>query len=234
MADWLVDDAAPLAVDDARREIERGILSAGASRNFAGGGRPKADAAPLALRLTDLVVHDNRKWWGEAEIRIDAIVIHGNSASGTIYKAQTIRFQRVADGDRIVSEAVLLFYGRPRYFVDFGLCVSRNTKDTDDLANLLGSELQSSKMKSAMESVMTLGPALPEAAALAAAVAGAAQIGALAYKVLRAATGATVGVYRASWLEHRDKFGIGKHLPDASYRVKDISFQYEIVADRDA
>ncbi|MFV2070007.1 MAG: hypothetical protein ACC645_23825, partial [Pirellulales bacterium] len=212
--------------------IEQGILDGAIHRDFSGDGGAETEAEPLALRLTDLVVHDNRKWWGEAEIRVDAVVVHGNSASSTVFEAQTIRFERVADGDRVIDEPVLLYYGRPRCFIDFSLCVSRNTKDSDDLSNLLGSELQSSNMKAALENVVALGPALPEAAVLAAAVAGAAQIGTLAYKVLRNVTGATVGVYRASWLEHRDKFGIGRHLPDGSYRSKDLSFQYEIIPDR--
>jgi hypothetical protein len=225
MSEWLIDEADLLAVGDARSEIEKGIVKRASRRNFSGDAGMESGVEAVALRLRDLVVHDNRKWWGEAEIRLDAIVVHGNSADSTIYEANTVRFERVADGDRLINEPLLLFYGNPRYFIDFSLCVSRDRKDAEDLSSLLGSELQSSDTKSALESVMNLGSSIPEAVSLAAAVAGAAQIGALAYKVLRATTGTTVGVYRASWLEHSDNFGIGKHPPEGSYSRKDLSFQ---------
>jgi hypothetical protein len=37
-----------------------------------------ARAAPnLAVRLQDVVIHDAGKWFGGAEIRLDALVVHG-------------------------------------------------------------------------------------------------------------------------------------------------------------
>jgi hypothetical protein len=65
-----------------------------------------------------------------------------------------------------------------------------------------------------------------------AAIGAAITIGNFAYEVLRQVTGATVGLYRASWLQERDRFGLGRHPESGSYRVKDLEFWYEIVPDR--
>jgi hypothetical protein len=64
-----------------------------------------------------------------------------------------------------------------------------------------------------------------------AAVGAAAKLGAFAYQILRRMTGTTVGLFHTSWLQHRDRFGVGRHPSTGEYRVKDLSFSYEIVVE---
>ena len=68
----------------------------------------------------------------------------------------------------------------------------------------------------------------PEVAALSTALQAALSLGNIAYKALREATNKTVGLYRASWLQHRDNFGEGRHPGIGYRREKDLSFWYEI------
>ena len=68
----------------------------------------------------------------------------------------------------------------------------------------------------------------PQVAAVTAAIGAAGVLGDFAYRLLRAATGNTIGLYRNSHLQYRDGFGVGPHPNQGTFRVNDLSFRYEI------
>jgi hypothetical protein len=141
---WLLDDSRPLD-DAAIAEIERELpgLADALSR-----GAVEAQVPPLAVLLHDLVIHDVRKWWGGANIRVDALVVHGHGASeepSTFYMPGTFRFPNVRNDDylQIDESGLLVFLGRPLHFLDMYITVSRDRSDSDDLATLLSKKLSS-------------------------------------------------------------------------------------------
>jgi hypothetical protein len=191
----------------------------------------------LAIRLNDIVIHDTRKWWGGAKIRLDAIVVRGlttgDSGETPFYQPSTFRFGGVKDGDRLQVEApgLLIFYGWPRHFVDISIMASRDTGDSADLGKLIADRANSDEWKTAAQSLLALTAAAPQAAVVAGAVGAAALIGNFAAEVLRAATDNTIGLYRTAWLQYRDAFGLGRHPEADAFRQRDLSFWYEIVLD---
>jgi hypothetical protein len=198
-------------------------------RNVRGGIR-HLTAPPLAVSVNDLVIYDNRKWFGGADLRFDALVVQGHGSTkdpGSFYMPQTFRFPGVHDGERlpIGESGLLIFYGRPAYFLDIFVSVSRDRKDSDDLADILSHHIDSGDAADAIGSLAAL-VAQPEVAALKLALGAAGRLGELAYQVLRATTDATVGLLHTSWLEHRDRFGVGRHPESDSYRLRDLSFWY--------
>jgi hypothetical protein len=195
------------------------------------------DAPTLAVSLRDLTIHNNRKWFGEADVRLDALVVHGHGALGepdSFYTPQTFRFARVADEDPlpIGESGLLFFYGRPLYFLDLFLTASRSREDSDDLSSYLQQGLGDPSLKDAFGDLASLVVA-PHVAAVTAAVQAAARLGEFAYQILRRVTGSTVGLFHTSWLEHRDGFGLGRHPEQGAFRVKDLSFAYEITVEKE-
>jgi len=68
---WLKDDAK--AIDAAtQRDLSAHLEKAAPVMR----GRPSAN---LAIRLREVVIHDTKKWFGDAEIRLDVLVVHGSS-----------------------------------------------------------------------------------------------------------------------------------------------------------
>jgi hypothetical protein len=193
------------------------------------------DSVALALRLNDVLVHDTKKWFGGADIRLDAVVVNGAPADGEkFYQPSTFRFSDVRDGERLPIEApgLVFFYGKPKYFLDVSIMVSRDRKDSEDLRDLIVKRLGSTEWKAASATLLGLAIAAPQAAVVAAAIGAAATVGNFAAEILRDVTGTTIGLYRTSWLQERDRFGIGRHPKTGSYRQKDFEFWYEIVAER--
>jgi len=187
----------------------------------------------LAIRLLDVVVHNNRKLFGEAAVRIDALVLHAN-AKGTqasdFYSPVTFRFDRVADGDRLpIGEGgLLVFMGKPRYFLDLFLTVSRDLNRSDSLERLLR-EASSTDSTPLADSLLALVAGAPSPDLLGSALHAALSFGDFALQVLRLATGATIGLYRNSWLRGVDGWGVGRHPPAGLLRTKDLSFGFEVV-----
>lgn len=195
--------------------------------------------ATYGVTVHDVVVHDNRKWFGEADIRVDALVVHGypkDEFPESCYKPGTFRFSRVGDGENlpIGDSGLLLFLGIPHHFLDIFLTVSRDTKDSDDLANLLQKATESEEYKTALSGFRQLISLNPSTAMISAGLEASMAIGNLAYRILRQVSSNTVGLYRASWLQHRDKFGEGRHPEAGSHRVKDLSFSLQISKERRA
>lgn len=231
---WLIDETRPLTatqVDQLDRELADGDATTRDATTRGGG----PDRLTLAISLHDVVVHDNRKWFGEADIRLDALVVTGYGTEDepdSHYRAKTVPFGRIKDSDRlqIGQEGLLVFHGPVTHFVDLFLMVSRDRQDSDDLASLLTDGLKAEETQAAIGGLLGLTAAAPHVAAVVAAIGAAAVLGDVAYRLLRQTTGGTIGLYRTSHLAHRDDFGIGRHPapPHQTYRMNDLSFRYEI------
>lgn len=228
MGSWLLDESEP--VDSAAVEsIGETLRSAVNVRR--GSGRSTA----LALRLNDVIIHDAKKWFGGADLRVDAIVVTGaSSETEHFYQPSTFRFPGVRDGDRLPIEkpGLVFFYGRPNHFLDVSIIVSRDRRDTRDLGALITERVSSTEWKTAAGALLGLAVAAPQVVLVTGALAAAATMGNFASDVLQQVTGATVGLYRATWLQGRDRFGLGRHPETGSYRQKDLEFWFEIVLDR--
>jgi hypothetical protein len=219
---WLIDKTRVIT-DEALEELDRELVG------FAPGTRSAHEVPTLAT------IHDNKKWFGEADIRLDALVVTGygqNEDPQSFYMPKTSSFGRVADGDRLPlgEGGLLIFHGAVLHFIDLFLLVSRDRKDTADLATLLAGGLRSDEIKGATGALLGMAVAAPQVATVTAAMGAATVLGEFAYRLLRAATGSTIGLYRNSHLQFRDGFGVGPHPspPQRIYRVKDLSFRYEI------
>lgn len=188
---------------------------------------------PYGVTVHDVVIHDNRKWFGEADIRIDALVVHGypkDDSAQSCYKPGTFRFSRVMDGETlpIGDSGLLLFLGIPHHFLDIFITVARDTKDSDDLADLLGKAADSDEFQTALSGFRQLMSTTPTTAVISAGLEASVAIGNLAYRVLRQVSSSVIGLYRASWLQHRDRFGEGRHPETGVHRVKDLSFSLQV------
>lgn len=227
MATWLLDESRPL--DGAAQATIASSLKF-ANRTVRG----NRSAQPLAVRINDVVVHDTKKWFGGADIRIDAIAVTGAGTDpASFYQPTTFRFPGVRDGDRlpIESPGLIFFYGQPAHFLDIFIVVSRDRKDTKDLATLIDENVHTPEWTAAAGTLLGLAVAAPQVAVVTGAIAAAATLGNFASDILQQVTGATVGLYRASWLQSRDRFGLGRHPETGSFRQKDLEFWFEIVAD---
>jgi hypothetical protein len=223
---WLIDEA---GVPDSATLLEE---SAAVTRSVRGG------SAALAVRLNEVVIHDTRKWFGGADIRLDAIVVHGTqgdtASNGGFYQPTTFRFTGVRDGEQLPIDApgLLVFYGRPEHFIDLSILASRDRGDSEELGDLLEERVSSQEWSAATRPLLDLAMAAPQATLIGAALSGAVVVANLAAKALAAAVGDSIGLYRVSWLQHRDRFGLGRHPAEGAYRHRDFGFWYEIVTDR--
>lgn len=227
-SDWLIDETRPLT-DTQIDQLDRKLVDSQPGSRGAGG----SENPTLAVSLHDVVVHDTRKWFGEADIRLDALVVTGygkDSDPGSFYMPKTTSFARIRNEDalQLGPEGLLVFHGRASHFLDLFVLVSRDRQDSADLATLLKSSLQSDELRGAVAGLVGLAVAAPQVAAVTAAIGAAGVLGDFAYRLLRAATGNTIGLYRNSHLQHRDGFGIGPHPGQGRFRVNDLSFRYEI------
>jgi hypothetical protein len=231
---WLIDEARPLT-EAHMEELDRELADAGPRSRGSAQNRPT-----LAVSVHNVVIHDNRKWFGEADIRLDALVVAGYGQAedpSSFFMPKTVSFARVSDGDNlpIGDGGVIVFHGPTSHFLDVFLMVSRDRKDTDDLSELLKARLGSAEIQGAVAALAGLAIAAPPVAAVTAAIGAAGVLGEFAYRLLRSATGATIGLYRNSHLQFRDGFGIGPHPGPGklTFRVKDLSFRYEIAREED-
>lgn len=185
----------------------------------------------LAVFLKPLVVLNTRKLFGEADIRVDALVSHGGPNGTTLFHPQTIRFPRVVDGEDMAENdnGLLVYYGKPSHFLVMSVTLSRDTKDSDDLTQLITEQAKSDEVSSLLQQLAAA--ASPHVAAVQVAMQAALTLGNVAYKLVRQISPKTLGLYRANWLAHMDGFGVGRHPETGVARAKDFEFAYEIVAD---
>jgi hypothetical protein len=188
-----------------------------------------------ALRLNELIIHNNRTWFGDGDIRLDALVVQGSGSKSKsdFYHPSTFSFPRVADGEAlsIGQPGLLLYYGQPRYFLDLFLLASRDSGNSEKLADLLKQNVTAKELDPAVTPLLLLATSAITANAISLALQAAVTVGNVAYRAVQAVTSNTIGVYRVSFLQVTDNFGAGKH-PEVGYLdIKDLSFKYEILAE---
>ncbi|GIF73001.1 caspase family protein [Asanoa siamensis] len=181
-------------------------------------------AAPteVAVRIADLMVHRNRAL-ASADIRVDAVVLTGGSGDQPVYRAQTMRFANIRDGERLPLENVLIYHGPAVDFLDIAVWVSRDTAGSLALSALLEEKLSSSTVQAAGAQVAQLALAAPHAAAAVAVVGAGAVLVNTAYELLTGVVGASIGLYRTSLLA-QEQFGIGRHVR----HPQDFSFTFTV------
>lgn len=219
--EWLIDETRPLNAQDRSRLDDE-------LRSHRGARRP---TPTLALTLHDVVIHDTRKWFGGADIRLDMLVTTGRSIGKNhpnFFVPKTAVFPGVRDGETlpIAPGGLIGFYGQPAHFLDVSVLASRDRSDVDQLSTLL-KDASSGEVSDAIGKLTEL-VAAPEVAAVEAAVSTAWALSWATFRLMQALTGATIGLYRNSHLQYRDGFGIGRHPGQGSYRKMDLSFHYEI------
>jgi hypothetical protein len=232
-AQWLVSETRPLdpaAIRQIERETptEADILERGTT------------VVPrLAVLLRQVICHDVHRLFGAAEVRLDALVVHGRGSKDRLdsfYMPGTFRFADVRDHDQLPidpNHGLLIFNGKPAHFLDVFIVASRDRQDSDDLATLLSGALSDPKTQAAVGALVALAVAAPPAAAISAGIGAAGALGDLAYRVIRALSDKTIGMYRGSFLQYRDDFGVGRHPPGptASFMENNLQFWFETVLD---
>jgi hypothetical protein len=190
----------------------------------------------LGVLLRNVVCHDVQKMFGGAEIRLDALVVHGAGTKedpSSFYMPGTFRFADIRDHQRLPIDpdhGMLIFEGVPKHFLDIFLIASRDRKDSDDLASLIKETLSDTKNQAMLASLVGIGVAAPPVAALSAAIGAAVMLGDLAYQIVRSVSDKTIGMYRVSFMDHRDKFGIGRHPEGGgTFTEHGLEFWYETV-----
>jgi hypothetical protein len=193
-----------------------------------------AEALPtrIAVRLGEVVVHSNRALLSST-VRVDAMVVTRSGPEADPYQAATARFDRVRDGDRLPLDNLLVYEGPVGGFVDLAVWVARDDRKGLDLAELLRQEMSTTDVKTAVAALVGLAVAAPHAAVAAASVAAVATLIRTGARLLDAAVGKGIGVYRTSLLPH-ERFGtgdpVGRHPASGLLRAQDMSFVYEVVA----
>jgi hypothetical protein len=191
----------------------------------AGSRPPRA----VAVRLQHVGVHRNRAW-GNADIRLDTLVITGGTADGAppTYSSRTEQFARVRDEQQLSLDRLLIYHGPVRDYLDLAVWVTRNRANTLQLSELLNENLNSPDMLRALTAAAAMTGAVPQAAVAAAAIGATARIIDVAYRLMSSAVGDSIGVYRNSLLA-LERFGVGRHPPAGVLRAQDFSFSYEII-----
>ncbi|HEX2699108.1 MAG TPA: caspase family protein [Acidimicrobiales bacterium] len=198
---------------------------------------PRAVGAPsrVAVRLKEVSVHSTRSLLAAA-VRLDALVVTvPPEGSGEPYTAATARIDRARDGDRLPFDDLLLFEGPVGRFVDIAIWLGKDDGRQADLADLLVAEASSVDLEGAVATLAGLAAAAPQAAVIAGSAAAVAAVVRTGDRIVAAAQGASVGVYRTSLLPHQ-RFGagaapgrIGRHPVDGFVHAQDMSFAYEVV-----
>ena len=221
--DWLIDETRSLSTVEAKDLAARDLgFEDGQARE------------PIAISLHDVTIHNTRVWFNRpAEVRIDALIV-SPAAEGQIYYPATFDFAGVRNGQPLPIDAngVALYLGRPQYLLDVSLIASQGgskngankllellAENADNLGNLLGD-------------VTTLAVGAPQVAAATGAATAAAKLSAAALRLLDEWTGRSIGLYRVTWWEHRDGFGVCPHPENGGrFRQGDFEFRYEIFQD---
>jgi hypothetical protein len=227
MTEWLLEEGA--------LDAERAFAGRGELGPFGITGTESDEevaSSSLAIFLKPLVVTNTRKWFGEADIRLDALVAQGGGEAGDLYQPRTFRFPRVSDGEDLANadNGLLVYYGRPKHFLALTVTLARDTQDSDDLKDLIEKQARSEEVGSVL-TTMASAIASPHVAAVQAAMQAALTFGDVAYGLIRQISPKVLGLYRANWLANKDDFGVGRHPPQGALAIKDFQLAYEIVPD---
>jgi hypothetical protein len=229
MVDWMVTDESGLAEIDRSHVV--GIES---------DAEADAPASPIAVRLHEMVIRDGR-WYDfilGKDVRVDVLAVQGNVLENdphAFYTPTTHRFPGGGDKGTLPMDesGILAYFGWPKHFLDLSIIVSRDDQRADDLATLLEKELTGSEFKSAASDLMQLAIAGPVALAVSGAIGAAARLGGLAYRVLQAAAGSSIGMYRGNRLASPQRFGLGRNPSEGSYERGALSFWFDVLEARD-
>ncbi|MCU7728866.1 caspase family protein [Actinoplanes sp. KI2] len=183
-------------------------------------------AAPgaVAIRIDELIVHRNRAL-GSADIRVDTLVLTGGAGDRPAYRAETMRFSNIHDGERLPLERALIYHGPAVDFLDIAVWVSRDTAGSQALGSLLEHKLTSPVVQFAETQVAGLVLSAPHAAAAVAVAGAAAVLVNTGYELLSGVVGPSIGLYRTSLLA-QEQFGLGRH----ERHPQDFSFAYSVDA----
>ncbi|HEY4303083.1 MAG TPA: hypothetical protein VGM82_01345 [Gemmatimonadaceae bacterium] len=222
---WLAEEGefdTELAMVGEVRTRERGVR---------GSARTGVSDKNIAVFLNPLIVRDTRKWFGGAELRLDAVVMHGGADKDSLFHPKTLRFPRVNDGDNLASgdNGLLIYYGRPAHFLAITVTLSRDRKDSDDLSALIAKESKSDEVSSLFTQLAA--SASPHVAAVQVGMQAAINLGEVAYQLIRQVSPNSLGLYRANWLANTHNFGIGRHPAEGAAPAKDFELAYDIIAD---
>lgn len=216
----------PTADRRARFLVDQSIAPAFLSR--AAPPEDTAFAGEIALRLSKLIVHSNRAYWGTTGVRVDALAVTASQKGTSPYTPKTFTFPRIGDEQALPFDDLLIFAGKPARYLDFQLWVSKAKPNSKPLGELIKETLNNKEFQSAATVLAGLAVAAPVAATIVGAAAAAGTIGYFAEKVLTAAVDASIGLYRTSFLPSQ-QFGLGRHPQAGVIRAQDFSFSFEIV-----
>jgi hypothetical protein len=192
--------------------------------------RAPAATRTVAIRITDLVVHDTRTWFGDADLRLDTLVITRLPKGSRPYRAETSRFKDVQDGKPLPLRNALVYHGDVRDFVDLRVWVSRDRDGSKPLTELLDEQANSAEFTTAATSLLVASGATPSASTLVAAVGATATLTTIAWRVLSEALPKSIGLYQTSLLAgEREGFGQGRHPRQGMFPAQGFSFAYEVV-----
>ena len=186
----------------------------------------KAYEGEIAIRLKRLIVHDNRAYW-RTNIRVDALVVTGPDSGAAPYLPMTFHFPGIDDEDALPFNDLLVYAGRPLRYLDFAIWASKDKPDSKPLSELIKDVLTNQEFQTSATALVSLAVAAPAAAGLVAAAAAAGTIGYFAEKVISAAVGSSIGLYRTSFLP-RQAFGRGRHPAAGLIRAQDFSLAFEV------
>jgi hypothetical protein len=184
---------------------------------------PRGDVpGKVAVRIAELVVHRNRAL-GSADIRLDTVVFTAGPGDQPVYRAQTMRFSNIHDGERLPLDDMLIYHGPVVDFLDIAVWVSRDTSGSLALSSLLEEKLNSPALQAASAQMAGLAMTASHVATAAAVLGAGAVLVNAAYELLTEVVGPTIGLYRTSLLA-QEQFGIGRH----ERHPQDFSFTFSV------
>jgi hypothetical protein len=180
------------------------------------------ETAPLAIRLTDLIIHDNRRLFGPNDLRVDVMVCTPTPPGSLPYVVKTLPLPQISDGEVPPLDNVLLFHGHVHDFVDLCLWVSVD-RGRPSLLDLVAAESEKPEVQEALAALATAA----DVAGWIGAVGASAVLARVAYRALAAAASPSIGLYRTSFLAS-ERFGVGRHPATGLRRAQDFSFALDI------
>lgn len=184
--------------------------------------------ANVAVRLSDVVVHHNRAL-RSADIRLDSVVLTGvKGRDGKhLFHAQTEHFRNIHDGQPLPLDRLLIYHGPAVDYLDIAVWVTRDSRDSLELSDMLRDRLTSAEMQGALTQLGGMLITAPQAAMAVAAVGASAIVINTAYRLLQAVVGDSIGLYRTTLLAH-ERFGTDRKADQNLVRAQDFSFTYTI------
>ncbi|MGH9269796.1 MAG: hypothetical protein ACRDZ2_00820, partial [Ilumatobacteraceae bacterium] len=166
-------------------------------------------------------------------VRVDFLVVTAPVDTAVApFRAETVFFDRVRDGDRLPFDHLLVYDGPVGRFLDLAVWVSKADQRELQLAELLHAELGDDDLAGAVTRLAGLAVAAPAAAAIAGSAAAVATLVRTGARLLDGIVGTSIGVYRTSRLPH-ERFGAGdpaqRHPTAGLIRAQDMSLAYEVV-----